>query len=195
MEGLSLCQSWIFLKTFFDRVAQKYYYAPPMPAQTVIDSLEFARIGQELRGSLAVPGMKRLLECLAEAPGEVEFMVKGGHDPRRRPTLSVDISGTLRLQCQRCLGALDYPLRLSNTLRLVSAGETAAGDLDEEDAEWIEASAELDVAALVEDEILLSLPYAPRHEEGQCGQGLTATKAGAGFSAFAKLAALKQKNN
>ena len=166
-----------------------------MPAQTVIDSLEFARIGQALHGSLPVPGLKRLRECLAEAFGEVEFMVKGGHDPRRRPTLSVDINGTLRLQCQRCLGALEYPLRLSNTLRLVSAGEAAAGDLDEEDAEWIEASAELDVAALVEDEILLSLPYAPRHEEGQCGQGLTAAKEGAGFAAFAKLAALKQKSN
>ena len=182
----------------FDRGAQKYYHAPPMSAQAapaVIDSLEFARSGQALHGSLPVPGLKRLRECLAEALGEVGFMVKGGHDPRQRPTLSLDISGTLRLQCQRCLGALDYPLRLSNTLRLVSAGETAAGDLDEEDAEWIEASAALNVAALVEDEILLSLPYAPRHEEGQCGQGLTEAKDGAGLSAFAKLAALKQKSN
>jgi uncharacterized protein len=165
-----------------------------MPAQTVIDSLEFARTGQALRGSLPVPGLKRLRDSLAEVPGEVEFMVKGGHDARQRPTLTLDISGTLRLQCQRCLGALDYPLRLANMLLLVSAG-AAAGDLDEEGAEWIEASAELDVAALVEEEILLSLPYAPKHQEGQCGQGLTAAKDGAGSSAFAKLAALKQKSN
>ena len=95
-----------------------------MPAQTVIDSLEFARTGQALRGSLPVPGLLRLRDSLAETPGEVEFMVQGGHDARQRPILSLDISGTLRLQCQRCLGALDYPLRLSNTLRLVSAGET-----------------------------------------------------------------------
>ena len=195
MDGLSLCQSWIFLQNFFDRVAQKYYHAPPMPAQTVIDSLEFARTGQALRGSLPVPGLTRLRDSLAEMPGEVEFMVKGGHDARQRPTLTLEISGTLRLQCQRCLGALDYPLRLANMLLLVKAGAAAAGDLDEEDAEWIEASSELDVAALVEEEILLSLPYAPKHQEGQCGQGLAAAKDGAESSAFAKLAALKQKSN
>ena len=166
-----------------------------MPAQTVIDSLEFARTGQALRGSLPVPGLLRLRDSLAETPGEVEFMVQGGHDARQRPILSLDISGTLRLQCQRCLGALDYPLRLENTLLLVGAAAAAAGDPDDGEAEWIEASAKLDLAALVEEEILLSLPYAPRHEEGQCGQGLTEAKDGAGLSAFAKLAALKQKSN
>ena len=161
-----------------------------MPAQTVIDSLEFARTGQVLRGSLPVPGLLRLRDSLAEAPGEVEFMVRGGHDARRRPILSLDIIGTLRLRCQRCLGALNYPLRLANTLLLVGAGDPV-----DEDAEWIEASAKLDVAALVEEEILLSLPYAPRHEEGQCEQGQTAAKDGAGSPAFAKLAALKQKSS
>jgi len=161
-----------------------------MPAQTVIDSLEFARTGQALRGSLPVSGLLRLRDSLAEAPGEVEFMVRGGHDARRRPILSLDIIGTLRLQCQRCLGALNYPLRLANTLLLVGAGDPV-----DEDAEWIEASAKLDVAALVEEEILLSLPYAPRHEEGQCEQGQTAAKDGAGSPAFAKLAALKQKSS
>jgi len=161
-----------------------------MPAQTVIDSLEFARTGQALRGSLPVPGLLRLRDSLAETPGEVEFMVQGGHDARQRPILSLDISGTLRLQCQRCLGALDYPLRLANTLLLVGAGDPV-----DEDAEWIEASAKLDVAALVEEEILLSLPYAPRHEEGQCEPDRTAAKDGAGSSAFAKLAALKQKSS
>ena len=161
-----------------------------MPAQTVIDSLEFARTGQALRGSLPVPGLLRLRDSLAETPGEVEFMVQGGHDARQRPILSLDISGTLRLQCQRCLGALDYPLRLANTLLLVGAGDPV-----DEDAEWIEASAKLDVAALVEEEILLSLPYAPRHEEGQCEPDRTAAKDGAGSSAFAKLAALKQESS
>jgi len=166
-----------------------------MPAQTVIDSLEFARTGESLRGSLPVTVLVRLRDSLAETAGAVEFMVKGGHDARRRPTLRLDISGTLRLQCQRCLGTLDYPLWLANTVLLVKAGEAATGDLAEEDAEWIEASNELDVAALVEEEILLSLPYAPRHEVGQCGDGLAAAKDGAGASAFAKLATLKRKSN
>ena len=166
-----------------------------MPAQTVIDSLEFARTGAQLSGGVPVAAMARLQDSLLDQAGEVRFELRGGHDARRRPILSLDISGTLRLQCQRCLGALDYPLRLANTLLLVGAAAAAAGDPDDGEAEWIEASAKLDLAALVEEEILLSLPYAPRHEEGQCEQGQTAAMNGAGSSAFAKLVALKQKSS
>jgi len=163
--------------------------------QTVIDSLEFARTGQTLRGSLPLPGLARLKDSLVDALGMVEFEVTGGHDARRRPILTLAIHGMLRLQCQRCLGALEHPLRVLNTMLLVTAGESAAGDLDEEDAEWIEASGTLDVATLVEDEIMLSLPYAPRHEEGSCRHVGTAAADGAAASAFGKLAVLKRNSN
>lgn len=163
--------------------------------QTVIDSLEFARSGQTLRGSLPLPGLARLKNSLVDAHGVVEFEVKGGHEARGRPILTLAIHGMLHLQCQRCLGVLEHPLQVLNKLLLVTAGESAAGDLDEVDAEWIEASGNLDVAALVEDEVILSLPYAPRHEEGACTHVGTAAADGAAASAFAKLAALKQNNN
>ena len=164
-------------------------------AQTVIDSLEFARAGQTLRGNLPLPGLTRLKDSLVDTLGAVEFEVKGGQDARRRPIFILAVHGMLHLQCQRCLGVLEHPLRVLNTLLLVSAGESAAGDLDEEDAEWVEASGNLDVVTLVEDEIILSLPYALRHEEGSCRQAGAAAADGAAASAFAKLAALKQNNN
>ena len=166
-----------------------------MSAQTVIDSLEFARTGQTLQGSLAVPELKRLKESLADDLGRIDFAVKGARDTRRRPVLTLEISGSLHLQCQRCLGLLEYPLRLSNTLLLVGAGEVAAGDLDDEDAEWIEASGELDVAMLIEDEIILSLPYAPRHEEGTCRHGKPAAGGDPADAVFAKLAALRRNSH
>ena len=165
-----------------------------MSAQAVIDSLEFARTGQKLQGSLAVPELKRLRDSLADEEGRIDFVVRGAHDARRRPVLALEISGVLYLQCQRCLGPLEYPLRLSNTLMLVSPGEVAAGALDDEDAEWIEASGELDLATLVEDEIILGLPYAPRHDEGTCRQGGLAAGAPAD-AAFAKLAALRRNSH
>ena len=164
-------------------------------AQTVIDSLEFARTGQALHGSLLLPRLARLKDSLADTVGTVEFEVTGGRDLRHRPILKVAISGTLHLQCQRCLGAIDYPLQIVNTLLLVGAGEAAAGELDDEEIEWIEASRELDLATLIEDEILLSLPYAPRHEEGACRLLGTAAAEGAVSSAFAQLAALKRNTH
>ncbi|MGQ0749087.1 MAG: YceD family protein [Betaproteobacteria bacterium] len=164
-----------------------------MPAQTVIDSLEFARAAQQVRGSVPVSALARLHDCLSDSDGEVEYVVTGGRDAQRRLVLKVDISGNLRLQCQRCLGALDYPLELSSTLVLVRPGEDVSECAEDPEApDCIEASGELDVAALIEDEILLSLPFAPRHPENTCR-----SVAGAGErtaserSPFSKLAELK----
>jgi uncharacterized protein len=165
-----------------------------MPAQTVIDSLEFARTGQLLGGSLPISGLLRLKDSLFDGLGEVRFEVKGAHDTRRRPVLVLEVSGVLHLQCQRCLGLLDFPLRLSNTLLLASTADEGGG-FEQEDAEWIEASTELDVAGLVEDEIILSLPYSPRHGNGLCGQGGGREAGETGSAAFAKLAALKRNSH
>lgn len=161
---------------------------------SVIDSLEFARTGQTLRGSLMVRELSRLMDNLADHLGEVEFVLKGGCDAHRRPVLRLEISGLLHLQCQRCLGLLDFPLRLANTLLLVSTGEAAAGGFDDEDLEWVEASGEFDVGTLVEDEIILSLPYAPRHEDGLCRHDKDVVTRTAAGSAFARLAALKRNS-
>lgn len=174
-------------------MAQKYYHARLMSEQTVIDSLEFAHAGQELRGSLPVTRLARLQDCLFDAEGSVQFVVRGGRDDERRPTLAVEISGLLHLQCQRCLGVLEYPLRLSNTLLLVRQGEDLSANAeDPEAADCIEASPETNVAALIEDEILLSLPFAPRHTDDSCRSGLDRGQREVGkSSAFAKLAGLK----
>jgi uncharacterized protein len=163
--------------------------------QAVIDSLEFARTGQTLHGSLPVSGLTRLQDSLFDALGAVEFEVTGGQDARHRPILTLDVRAMLHLRCQRCLGPLDYPLRLTNTLLLASRNAAAAGNLDNELIEWIEASAELDVASLIEDEIILGLPFAPRHDEGRCGHDSGVVASDARASAFAKLGALKKNLN
>ena len=163
-----------------------------MPAQTVIDSLEFARTGQTLSGGVPIPSLTRLKESLYDELGEVRFEVKGAQDARGRPVLALEIRGVLHLRCQRCLGLLEHPLRVSSTLLLAGPG---AGDFEEEEKEWIEASSELDVGALVEDEIILSLPYSPRHEEGACSQAAGAQTVRAAVTAFEKLAALKRQSH
>ena len=164
-------------------------------AQAVIDSLEFARTGESLSGVFPVQALTRLQDSLFDELGEVRYQVTGGHDAQRRPVLTLEISGVLHLRCQRCLGALDFGLRVANTLLLASGSEASSGTLDDAEMEWIEASAELDVAGLVEDEILLSLPYAPRHGEGQCPPGLRAAAGSDKATAFAKLAVLKRNSN
>lgn len=165
-----------------------------MSAQAVIDGLEFARAEQELRGNLPVSGLTRLQDFLYDDAGNVEFVVKGGFDSEKRPVLSLTVSGQLHLQCQRCLDRMDYPLRLSNTLLLVSRGGNQAEVAVDPDApDCIEAGPAMDVAGLIEDEIVLGLPFSPRHETGACDYRLKDASPDAGqTSGLAKLAELKK---
>jgi uncharacterized protein len=165
-----------------------------MSAPAVIDSLEFARAGEQSSGSLAVADLKRLDDLLHDAEGRVEYELRGSRDERNRPQLELRVRGRLHLQCQRCLGLLDYPVDVSNTLLVLPQGSEPDEELDDpEGPDAIEADPALDVAALVEDEVLLSLPISPRHAEGCVSRSQTQDEDDAGVEpAFAKLAALKR---
>jgi uncharacterized protein len=104
----------------------------------------------------------------------------------------------LQLQCQRCLGPFDYPVDVRNTLLLMQRGADADEELDDpEGPDAIEANPELDVIALVEDEVLLSLPLSPRHPEGACVSRTAPAAAPADTreAPFARLAQLKSPPN
>ena len=167
-----------------------------MSAAAVIDSVEFARAQQQLHGSLAVAGLKRLEDILFDTQGVVNYALRGAVDERNRPQIELRISGPLHLQCQRCLERLDYELDVTNTLLVVPHGVPVDADVDDPEApDVVETGPELDVAALIEDEVLLSLPLAPRHPEGACESRLAKQNAAERSSAFAQLAALKRPHN
>lgn len=174
--------------------AQPYYHPRLMSEQVcraVVDSLEFARTAQTLRGSLPVAEFARLQDDLWDGSGLVEFVLHGGKDVRQRPSLRLQVEGELQLRCQRCLGPLRFHLKLDRTLLVVPAADEADED-SEEDCESIEPDPRLDVAGLVEDEVILSIPFSPRHPDGEC-RAESGSAARADFElALGKLAALKR---
>ena len=162
-----------------------------MSARASIDSVEFARAGDELSGSVPVAELARLTDVLFDADGAVQFVLKGGSDARQRPRLRLTVTGSIDLQCQRCLGKLVQPLSTQTNL-LVLTGE-AAGDTGEiEDLDGVPAGPAIDVWSLVEDEVLLALPLAPRHAEGECSPAVKTTGDPVA-SPFAALARLTQE--
>jgi uncharacterized protein len=168
-----------------------------MSAPGLIDTLEFAHSAQELSASVPVATLQRLDDILYDSAGRLEYTVRGRQDERGRPQLRLEIAGTLNLQCQRCLGKLEFAVQFENTLLVVPPGTPVDPDLDDPEApDTIEANPELDVAALIEDEVLLSLPLAPRHPEGTCASRFEKQPDDAGpHSAFDQLAALKRPRN
>lgn len=158
----------------------------------VIDSLEFARRHEELSGRLQLSTLPRLAEVLFDASDSLDFVVSGetaGGDA----FLAVKLEGALPLICQRCLGALVFELSVNSRMMLVEPGspwpdDGQAGGLEDEVCDAIEASGNLDIAPLLEEEILLALPIAPRHEHCEPPASTTASKEA---SPFAKLARIK----
>jgi len=72
------------------------------------------------------------------------------------------------LPCQRCLGSMPYKVDVERTLYL-ARNEAEMERLDAlPDSDAIQAGEALNLVDLVEDEVLLSLPLATMHAEGEC---------------------------
>ncbi len=163
-----------------------------MFARPFIDSLDFARNGSEISGVVPVAEMPRLLDALENPQGILSYMVRGDLDSRSNPLLEVSIAGQCQLRCQRCLSAMDYQVGLD--VRLMLRDQVALDALgDEEDeCDSILAEAQLDVLNLLEEEILLSLPIAPRHDDpGACRAAGGKNEPGEAKNPFAVLAKFK----
>lgn len=153
----------------------------------------FAREGRVLEGTLAVSSLERLHDLLAEVSGEVSFQLRGFKGERGELLLELEVGGQIPLACQRCLKAIPFDLDVDSLLELVPEGADMSQDeLEDDTRDFLPLAGELDVAELVEDEILLALPVAPRHEK--CGLP-GAADAGERVHPFASLAGLKGKPN
>ena len=178
-------------------ITRTYYYltfkSQPLKLKRISDSFAFARDGRVLEGTLPVASLERLHDQLANVAGELAFRLQGRKGKRGEPLLEVEVSGTLALACQRCLEAIVFDVDIDSLLELVpEGGELSQDELEDDTRDFLPVAGELDVAQLVEDEVLLALPVAPRHE--RCGLP-GAAAAGERIHPFAVLSALKGKPN
>jgi len=136
-----------------------------MSHQPVIDGFEFASAGAAQHGVLPVASFRRLRDLLASDAGEVAYEVEGARDERGRPSLRVKVRGALQLRCQRCLEAMAHSVDAESLLVLAATqAEIDAEPADVEGPDRVVGGRDMRVADLVEDELILALPYAPRHE-------------------------------
>jgi uncharacterized protein len=159
----------------------------------ISDAFAFSREGRAVEGTLALSSLERLHDLLAELAGEVSFRISGLIGKRGESMLRLEVSGSLPLACQRCLEAIPFDLDVDILLELLPEGaEMSQDELEDDTRDFLPVAGKLDVAELVEDEILLVLPVVPRHEK--CGLRGTAD-AGERIHPFAQLTGLRGKPN
>lgn len=139
-----------------------------MSVRFVIDSLDFARNESERHGKIHAAELTRLHSYLFDDDGELTYAVTGLPNNNGKPMLHIVVNGTVNLCCQRCLGKLEHTLNVQADL-LLAKNENELQLYDEDDEiDCILASIDMDVMALIEDEIILSLPISSRHPKEEC---------------------------
>ena len=160
------------------------------------DAFDVARRGARLTGTVDVATLPRVCDKVAAevTSSKVAWRITGSGDERGRPALDIELRGGVPLDCQRCMQSFVWPLEQHTTL-LLARDERELGMLDAEDEtlEVILAVGPQETLTLIEDEVLLALPFAPRCDRPGCaGEPLHShDPAMPGSSAFAALAGLK----
>jgi uncharacterized protein len=178
-----LIHRFVLTRVFSDDIIR-----PLMPHQPVIDGFEFASAGATQQGVWPLSEFPRLRDMLASDAGEVAYRLQGTRDEHGRPALQVRVEGSLQLNCQRCLEPLACEVRVEDLLVLAATlSEIHAEPADVHAPDRVVAGKEMPVRDLIEDELILALPYAPRHES--CAPRAAAQE-GDGSSPFASLRGL-----
>ena len=129
----------------------------------IIDAFELARNGDTQTGEIPVAQMTRL-EVLANE-GVLAYSARGLIGERGRSFLRLQVSGTLTLRCERCLQPMPWQVEVDSKLWLAKDEAEADSLPIEEDAyDVVIGSEQFDLNALVEDEVILSLPTVAKHE-------------------------------
>lgn len=142
-----------------------------------LDAFRLARERGVLEGSVDPHRLPRVADLIADGPASVAWRIAGTSDAIGRSALEIDMNGAVALTCQRCLGDFEWPIAQRTEL-LLAKSERELAELDAgSSTEVVLAAQPLDPLTLVEDELVLALPFAPRHPDDACSTDLTTRRA------------------
>ena len=113
--------------------------------------------------------LAQLRACVHSAQGSIQTSLKFHRHANSSIVVDLTFDTVLELTCQRCLEPLlqDVSERLS--LTLLEPG-SIGGEVANDDEAVVLTDGKFNPAALLEDELILSLPISPRHTKiDECG--------------------------
>lgn len=141
-----------------------------------------------LSGELQLSKLTRLVGMLHSDAGSVRASLKFGQRRARHLEVELTYTAAVEVTCQRCLEPFRHELAGRVNVVLVDAASTL--DTAPEGYEPFElADGRLSPAELIEDELIVSMPLAPKHERladcGSVARSLVAATEGSGATAGA----------
>lgn len=128
----------------------------------VIDPRRFCQQGVVLRGSVIVDELPRLTEnnvVVDRMSADLAFAL----DEQRERVVKGSLAADVQVQCQRCLEAMPLVLDCKISLAVVW-DEESSRKLAEAYDPWIVTTEDADLYAMLEEEVLLNLPFVAYHD-------------------------------
>jgi uncharacterized protein len=170
-----------------------------------LDVKAFAKGHMHIEGDIPLVDLKRLAEdCMGDLTGHVTWLAQGAmaadQTGKDAVWLRLEAKTTVPLTCQRCLHPVGVDLSIAQDFRFVADEATALAEDDASEEDLLVLEDSFDLMALVEDELLMSLPLVPMHPECLSEQAPTSKEEAAIFAEakpnpFAVLASLKTRKH
>ncbi len=136
-----------------------------------IEPIGLADAGRSFRGEIAVSEFERLRPLLADTDGVLQVSLSLRRDERGMRVAEGSIAGEIRLVCQRCLQAMEFPLQVEFRLAIVTS-EAEIEPLPPGYEPLLATGELLRTAEVIEDEVLLRIPAVAMHSGvGRCDSG------------------------
>lgn len=151
-----------------------------LPAKS--DLRQLALQNGRIFGVLAVTRLRRLVQDLpsqhavqavadiaADGAGAIWYEFSGSSQQGRRPRVWLKVQAVVTLICQRCLGPMQFVVDESVEFELFgneASADEALGhdDVDPQAPEPLVVDGPTDLVDLIEDQLILAIPYVPRHQ-------------------------------
>lgn len=153
-----------------------------------IDAVRTAQKRLDYAGVYAPERVTRVAESVVSVESDVEAALSFAIDNQRLAVISGHADVEVTLRCQRCNQPFAHQVHTTFSFSPVVSDEQAEALPEAYEAVYVDEFGEVDLFAMIEDEIILSLPIAPVHDPEHCE--VSATE-----QVFGKLPAEAEKPN
>jgi uncharacterized protein len=133
-----------------------------------VDPWRSADLQKCFSGQLALSVFPRLGSSLTRSKGMVQYSIEFKRVTRRRIAISGMLVSQLNIECQRCMGSMEYPLDVSFELIVTAGPEEAKLLPDDVDSLVVFEEEGVNPLEILEDELILALPLVAMHELEAC---------------------------
>ena len=169
----------------------------PSDQPLMINPVRYAKLGKSIKAAYQTGQFMRLKSLLQDHTDDVFFELKFDYDDEYKIyNVTGSIRTILRLSCQRCLEGMNVEINNAVSLGIV-ASDKEVYDLPAKYEPLYYSTEPISLLELIEDELILSVPLSPFHENKECSasKDIKGEHIENKYRPFEKLGKLMQQNS